>query len=66
MHTQLDDQMRLTLLADMMLIRAFEDRITKLAHEQGGSLRGRTRGQTTMRRTVATSAQQRWCDGAGF
>ncbi|GAB1409543.1 acetoin:2,6-dichlorophenolindophenol oxidoreductase subunit alpha [Desulfovibrionales bacterium] len=35
MHTQLDDQMRLTLLADMMLIRAFEDRITKLAHEQG-------------------------------
>lgn len=35
MQTQLDRNLRLTLLSDMILIRAFEDRITGMAHEQG-------------------------------
>lgn len=35
MQMQLDRGLRLTLLSDMILIRAFEDRITAMAHEQG-------------------------------
>ncbi|MDY0275381.1 MAG: thiamine pyrophosphate-dependent dehydrogenase E1 component subunit alpha [Desulfomicrobium sp.] len=35
MQPQLDDHLRLTLFKDMLLIRAFEERITQMAHEQG-------------------------------
>ena len=31
----LDSGQRLALLSDMLLIRAFEDRVTAMAHEQG-------------------------------